>query len=232
MAKRKARRPQTHTAHHPTTMCIIYIRQIAFGSAHKHQALPASETPFFSQTKLAPTAADNQMVAEDSESMFPITLRTWHQFLLQFKEVAPFLLPWLVPGMRHDRDEAMFIYETLSYTLATFALLQRKHKDLARFKNVTTACSTARSSYFWTAINRELGNIRQLAWHSYMRIHEIHGHKIRDLRRPARRQILRNRLWHRNGENKLDIFWEQTMIMRGRWPPNFALTAADNQMVA
>ena len=69
----------------------------------------------------------------------------------QFKDVAPFLLPWLVPDMRHNRDEAMFIYETFSYTLATFSLLQRKHDDLVRYKSFSTACTATRSSCFWVA---------------------------------------------------------------------------------
>ena len=148
----------------------------------------------------------------------------------QFKDIAPFLLPWLVPDMRHDRDEATFIYETLSYTLATFTLLQRKHEELARFRNVTTTCRAARSSCFWRAINQELGKIHRLAWQRYARLHEIYGPETRDLRRPARRKILRNHLWTRSEENKFYIFWEQTMIMRGKWRPNFAL--ADMQMIA
>ena len=149
----------------------------------------------------------------------------------QFKHVAPFLIPWLVPDMRHNRDEAMFIYETLSYTLATFSLLQRKENDLVRYKSFSTACAATRSSCFWTAINHQLGKINRMAWRRYTRVREIYGLYHRDLKRPARRKLLRLHLWTRNEENRFDIFWEQTMILRGKWRPNFAEIAAKNELI-
>ena len=58
----------------------------------------------------------------------------------QFKDIAPLVLPWIAPDMRHTKYEAMMIYETLSYTLATFSLLQRQHYQLVRFRNITISC--------------------------------------------------------------------------------------------
>ena len=70
-----------------------------------------------------------------------------------------------------------------------------------------------------------------MAWHRYTRVLEMYGQWHRDLRRPARRKLLRNHLWTRNEENRFDIFWEQTMILRGKWRPNFAEIAAENELI-
>ena len=142
----------------------------------------------------------------------------------RFLDIAPFLMQWVTPDMRHNRDEAAFIYETLSYTLATFSLLERKREELARIQKLTTTCKTARNPEFWIAINREIGVVHRLAWGRYNRVIGIYGPNTREYRRPARRRLLRNHLWTRGEEDKLDMLCEQTMSIRGMWRPNFSLT--------
>ena len=80
-----------------------------------------------------------------------------HSRNVRFKDIAPSLLPWIAPDMRHTKHEAMLIYETLSYTLATLSLLQRQHFILVRFRNVTISCKAARSSTFRSELSYELG---------------------------------------------------------------------------
>ena len=141
----------------------------------------------------------------------------------RFSDVAPFLMQWVIPDMRHNRDEAAFIYETLSYTLATFSLLERKRKELARIRTLTTTCNAARNPEFWAAINREIGIVHRIAWGRYNRVIGLHNPDAREHRRPARRRLLRNHLWTRAEEDKFDVFWEQTMSLRGAWRPNFSM---------
>ena len=145
----------------------------------------------------------------------------------QFKDIASLVLPWVTPDMRHTRYEAMMIYETLSYTLATFSLLQRQHHQLVRFRSITNACTACQASHLWLSLNMEIGKIHRLAWQRFMRISAqldaAAQTDVRDVTRPARRRILRDHLWTKKDEDKFDIFWQHTLTLRRRWRPDFIL---------
>ena len=153
----------------------------------------------------------------------------------QFKDIAPFVLPWIAPDMRHTKYEAMMIYETLSYTLATFSLLQRQHYQLVRFRNITISCRAYQVSELWRDLNFEIGKIHRLAWQRFLRINaQLNAATHRDARdciRPARRRILRDHLWTIEDENKFDIFWQHTMTLRRRWRPDFFLNPYGQEML-
>ena len=153
----------------------------------------------------------------------------------QFTDVASLVLPWVTPDMRHTRYEAMMIYETLSYTLATFSLLQRQRYQLARFRNITNSCRACQVSHLWLDLNWVIGKVHRLAWHRFLRINAqldaaTQGHARASIR-PARRRILRDHLWTKEEEDKFDIFWQHTMTLRRRWRPDFFLNACGGEML-
>ena len=153
----------------------------------------------------------------------------------QFKDIASLVLPWITPDMRHTKYEAMMIYETLSYTLATFSLLQRQRYQLVRFRNITNSCKACRVSGLWLDLNFEIGKIHRLSWQRFLRINaqlDAATHRdARDCIRPARRRILRDHLWTKEDENKSDIFWQHTMTLRRRWRPDFFLNPYGQEML-
>ena len=155
-----------------------------------------------------------------------------HASSAQFTDVIPFVLQWIVPDMRHTKHEAMLVYETLSYTLATFSLLERRQFEIVRFRNVTISRTKARSSLLWNQINYEIGKIHRVAWQRYLRtgahVHQRQSNRERP--RPARRKVLRDHLWTRGAEEESEIFWEHTMILRKRWKPDFALNPERRSM--
>ena len=150
----------------------------------------------------------------------------------QFKDIAPFLLGWITPGMRHTKYEAMMIYETWSYILATFSLPQRQHYQLMRFRNITTSCRSFRFSEPWHDLNFEIGKVHRLAWQRFPRVNATLriSQDVSDCKRPARRRILRDHLWTRDEENRFDIFWRHTMTLRRRWRPDFVLNPYGQEM--
>ena len=145
----------------------------------------------------------------------------------QFRDIASLVLPWITPDMRHTRYEAMMIYETLSYTLATFSLLQRQHHQLVRFRSITNSCTACQASHLWFDLNKEIGKIHRIAWQRFLRISaQLEAAAQRDVMdcvRPARRRILRDHLWTKQDEDKFDIFWQHTLTLRRRWRPDFIL---------
>ena len=156
-----------------------------------------------------------------------------HNQEAQFKDIAHLVLPWIAPDMRHTKYEAMMIYETLSYTLATFSLLQRQHYQLVRFRNITISCRAFRFSELWRDLNFEIGKIHRLAWQRFLRVNATlySPRDASDCRRPARRRILRDHLWTKDEENKFDIFWQHTMALRRRWRPDFILNPYGQEML-